>query len=247
MRFTILTLFPEVFDSIRSTSLFGKALESGLLRLDFMNIRDFAPGKHRVVDDAPYGGGAGMVMKVEPVVLALEKLREQSASVRVAFLTPQGKVFNQAMAQRLAGVGHLALICGRYEGVDDRVRSFVDYEISVGDYILSGGEPAAWVVMDAVSRLVPGVLGCHDSVEEESFSKAGLLEYPQYTRPREYRGMLVPEVLLSGDHGEIARWRRQEALANTARNRPDLLEKVELSDTERAFLSDIESKHHTEE
>ncbi len=234
MRFTILTLFPEAFESITSISLFGRALDSGLLELDFMNIRDFAPGKHRVVDDTPYGGGAGMVMKVEPVALAISSIKSKSPNVKVALLTPQGRVFTQAMARDLAKIEHLALLCGRYEGIDDRVRSFVDLEISIGDYILSGGEPAAWVVMDSVSRLVPGVVGCHDSVEEESFTEPGLLEYPQYTRPREYGGVSVPNVLLNGDHGEIAKWRRRQALLNTARNRPDLLDRGSLTDQERA-------------
>jgi tRNA (guanine37-N1)-methyltransferase len=238
MRWTILTLFPELFSPLVSASIFGRALQGGVLQVDILNIRDFATGRHRVVDDAPFGGGAGMVLKVEPIAKALEQLRRLDPRVRVALLTPQGQVLNQTMAHRLSGLPHLALLCGKYEGIDERVRSMVDEEISVGDYILSGGEPAAWVVMDAVSRLVPGVLGRSESAAEESFSEPGLLEYPQYTRPREFRGQEVPEVLCSGDHASISRWRRRESLLRTARKRPDLLSSIELSAEERAWLDE---------
>jgi tRNA (guanine37-N1)-methyltransferase len=238
MRFTILTLFPEVYSNVVTSSIFGRAMLNGLLQVEVINFRDFAEGRHRVVDDAPFGGGAGMVLKVEPIAGAVEHVRSQNPKVRILLLTPQGKVMDQNMVRRLSNFSHLALVCGRYEGVDERVRSLVDEEISIGDYILSGGEPAAWVVMDAVSRLVPGVVGRAESVEEESFSDPGLLEYPQYTRPREFRGQEVPEVLFSGDHASIASWRRQQSLLKTALLRPDLLGKVELSQDERAWLDE---------
>jgi tRNA (guanine37-N1)-methyltransferase len=228
MRWTVLTLFPEMFDSVTTGSLFGKAREKGLLQVEVVNFRDFATGRHKVVDDSPFGGGAGMLIKVEPVARALDAVREKDAAVRVILLSPQGAVLTQAVARRLATHSHLALLCGRYEGVDERIRTLVDEELSIGDYVLSGGEPAAWVLMDAVSRLVPGVLGCTDSIREESFSDAGLLEYPQYTRPRSFRGMEVPEVLISGDHAAVARWRRQQAELRTAQRRPDLMARAGL-------------------
>jgi tRNA (guanine37-N1)-methyltransferase len=238
MRFTVLSLFPASFDSVRDTSVFGRAIEAGLIELEVIDIRDFAAGKHRVVDDTPFGGGAGMVMKVEPLALAIEHVRRSDPEVRVFLLTPQGRMLDQARVARLAGCGHLALICGRYEGVDERVRPMVDGELSIGEYVLSGGEPAAWVVMDAVARLVPGVLGRGESVIEESFSEPGLLEYPQYTRPREFRGQAVPEVLLSGDHGAIARWRRRQSVLRTASRRPDLIARFALSAEERAWIDE---------
>lgn len=238
MQFTVLTLFPAAFEAIRTTSLFGKAIEAGLIEVSVADIRDFATGKHRVVDDTPYGGGAGMVMKVEPVARAVAHVRERDPDVQVALLTPQGVRLDQGLVKRLARTDHLALVCGRYEGVDERVRTLVDREICIGDFVLSGGEPAAWVVMDAVSRFVPGVLGCPDSLEEESFSQPGLLEYPQYTRPREFDGLAVPEVLLSGDHGAIATWRHRQAVLRTARRRPDLLERHAPNDQERAWLQE---------
>jgi tRNA (guanine37-N1)-methyltransferase len=240
MRWTVLTLFPEVFRSSLNAGLFGKALEKGILKVDLVNFRDYAEGRHKVVDDTPFGGGSGMVIKVEPVARALEELRAESPGVHVVLLSPQGALLNQAGVRRLSGHGHLALMCGRYEGVDERIRSLVDEELSIGDYVLSGGEPAAWVLMDAVSRLVPGVLGCGQSVCEESFSEESLLEYPQYTRPREYSGMPVPDILLSGDHQAIAGWRRRQALLRTARRRPDLLEGLAITHEERTWLSEQE-------
>jgi tRNA (guanine37-N1)-methyltransferase len=240
MRWTVLTLFPEVFGSPLSVGLFGKAVEKGILQVDLVNYRDYAQGRHKVVDDAPFGGGSGMVIKVEPVARALDDLRAKNPGVHVALLTPQGGVLDQAGVRRLAGRGHVALLCGRYEGVDERIRRLVDEELSIGDYVLSGGEQAAWVVMDAVSRLVPGVLGCGDSVHEESFSEEFLLEYPQYTRPRTFEGMEVPEILLSGDHQAIARWRRRQALLRTARRRPDLLESLSITEEERTWLMEQE-------
>jgi tRNA (guanine37-N1)-methyltransferase len=240
MRWTVLTLFPEAFQSALAAGLFGKAVEKGILEVDLINYRDYAEGRHKVVDDTPFGGGSGMVIKVEPVARALEELREKAPGVHVVLLTPQGALLNQAGVRRLGGHDHVALLCGRYEGVDERIRRLVDEELSIGDYVLSGGEPAAWVVMDAVSRLVPGVLGCGESVREESFSEDSLLEYPQYTRPREFDGMQVPEVLLSGDHQAIARWRRRQALRRTARRRPELLESLSMTEEERTWLSEQE-------
>jgi tRNA (guanine37-N1)-methyltransferase len=240
MRWTVLTLFPEVFQAPLTAGLFGKAVEKGVLEVDLINYRDYAEGRHKVVDDTPFGGGSGMVIKVEPVARALEELRDRAPGVHVVLLTPQGALLNQARVRRLSGRDHVALLCGRYEGVDERIRHLVDEELSIGDYVLSGGEPAAWVVMDAVSRLVPGVLGCGESVREESFSEESLLEYPQYTRPREFDGMQVPEVLLSGDHQAIARWRRRQALQRTARRRPELLESFTMTEEERTWLSEQE-------
>ncbi len=237
MRFTVMTLFPEVFDSVLATSLFGKAVEKGLLDVDRINYRSFATGRHQVVDDTPYGGGSGMVIKVEPVARALDEVRSRDPLVHTILLTPQGKPFLQRDAERLSEKNHLVLLCGRYEGVDERIRELVDEELSIGDYVLSGGEAAAWVIMDAVSRLIPGVLGRSSSHEDESFS-LGLLEYPQYTRPQVFRGMEVPKILLSGDHGAIADWRRKQALLRTANKRPDLVSKAELTNEERNWLKE---------
>jgi tRNA (guanine37-N1)-methyltransferase len=219
-----------------------KGQERGALQFELCNIRDYATDKHRVTDDTPYGGGQGMVMKPEPVVAALEALGTGPARPWRILLSPQGRPLTQLHAATLATHDALALVCGRYEGVDERVRSFVDEELSIGDFILSGGEIAALVVIDAVSRLVPGVLGCSDSAVVESFGE-GVLEYPQYTRPPEFRGLRVPDILLSGDHGAIARWRRHEALRRTYERRPDLLECAPLSDEDRAFLATLATRH----
>jgi len=240
MRWTVLTLFPEVFQTPLAAGLFGKAVEKGVLEVDLINYRDYAEGRHKVVDDTPFGGGSGMVIKVEPVARALEDLRRRAPGVHVVLLTPQGALLKQAGVRRLCGYDHVALLCGRYEGVDERIRQLVDEELSIGDYVLAGGEPAAWVVIDAVSRLVPGVLGCGESVREESFFEESLLEYPQYTRPREFGGVQVPEVLLSGDHQAIASWRRRQALRRTARRRPELLENLTMTEEERTWLSEQE-------
>src|SRR6266851_9740072 len=202
-------------------SLLGKAQEKGLLRARVMDIREFATGKHRVTDDVPYGGGAGMVMKPEPLVAAIEAARERLPGAHVVLMSPQGRKFDHSLAQELVKRGKLVFVCGRYEGVDERVISFVDEEISLGDFVLSGGEFAALAVIDAVARLLPGVMGNAESVEIESFS-AGLLEGPHYTRPPEFRGLKVPEILLSGDHAKIAQWRKEQALARTRERRPDL-------------------------
>lgn len=239
MRIDVMTIFPEMFHSPLSVSILKRAIEKGLLEVGLTNIRDYATDKHRRVDDYPFGGGAGMVMKPEPIFRAWSAIREKVPSgtvSRTILLCPQGKVFNQKMAWELSREEHLILICGHYEGVDERVRTgLVDDAISIGDYILTGGELGALVVIDAVTRLLPGVLGDENSPYEESFTD-GLLEYPQYTRPREYRGMEVPEILLSGHHAEIKKWRRLQSLLRTKEMRPDLLKEVNLSPEEKEYL-----------
>jgi tRNA (guanine37-N1)-methyltransferase len=220
----VLTLFPRMVAAPLEESILGKAAGKGLLRVKVTDIRDFAPGKHRVTDDVPYGGGAGMVMKPEPLVAAIEAAKEREPRARVVLLSPQGAPFEQRKAEELAGHGALVLVCGRYEGVDERVLRWVDEEISLGDFVLNGGEVAALALIEAMARLVPGVLGNALSAHAESFSGGdGLLEGPQYTRPPEFRGLRVPEVLLSGDHEKIARWRKEQAVARTRERRPDLL------------------------
>jgi tRNA (guanine37-N1)-methyltransferase len=221
LNFTVISIFPRMFDSPLGHSILKKAQEKGLVRFNFIDPRDHAADRHRMTDDYPYGGGQGMVMKPEPLVAAIEEARRAASAARVILLTPQGKVFKQDVAQRLALEPEIVLVCGRYEGIDERVKAFVDEEVSVGDYTLSGGEPAACAVIDAITRLVPGVLGNENSSRDESFSD-GLLEYPQYTRPEEFRGLRVPEVLLSGDHERIRRWRRQQSRETTRERRPDL-------------------------
>jgi tRNA (guanine37-N1)-methyltransferase len=241
-RVDVLTLFPEMFRGPLDASIVGLARERGLLDLRVHNVRDWAADRHKVVDDTPYGGGAGMVMKVEPVVAAIDAIRAEAGKTRTALrailMSPAGARFDQAAARRLAAEPWLALVCGRYEGLDARVARFVDEELSLGDYVLTGGELPAMVVIDALARLLPGALGAPASAAEESFA-GGLLEYPQYTRPRSFRGLEVPEVLLSGHHAEIARWRRREALRRTAERRPDLLARAELTDDDRAFLASL--------
>src|ERR1051325_6908987 len=222
LKFTVITIFPGMFESPLGHSILKKAQEKNLVSVRLVDVRDYTTDRHRMTDDYPYGGGQGMVMKPEPIVAAIENLRIQTPNTRVILLTPQGRVFNQNHAKRLAAEENLLLVCGRYEGVDERVKAFVDEELSIGDYTLSGGEPAAMVIIDAVSRLIPGVLGNENSPEEESFV-AGLLEYPQYTRPEEFRRMRVPPVLLSGDHERIRQWRREMSLKLTRERRPDLL------------------------
>ncbi len=220
----ILTLFPEFFDSPLTTSLTGKAIDRGNFDVELSNIRDFTTDKHNKCDDLPYGGGAGMVMKPEPLVAALEDAREAIPGAPRILLTPQGTPFTQSLARELSRGPGMILTCGRYEGVDERVRqNWIDLEISIGDYVLTGGEVAAMVIVDSVTRLLPGVLGNADSIAEESFSESRL-EYPHYTRPQNFRGHEVPEVLLSGHHGKIAQWRRQKALERTQNRRPDLLD-----------------------
>jgi len=223
MKFHILTLFPEMFAGVLSLGVTGRAVEGGILDVELYNIRDYATDKHHSVDDAPYGGGAGMVMKVEPIASCIEAVRKKAPDARLLLASPGGKPFNQNMAAELAAEGEIIVLCGRYEGIDERVKElFSATEFSIGDYVMTGGEIAAMTVVDTIARLIPGVLGSDESVGEESFSD-GLLEYPQYTRPPEFRGLRVPDMLLSGNHGEIARWRREKSLQKTKVVRPDLL------------------------
>jgi tRNA (guanine37-N1)-methyltransferase len=243
MRIDVLTLFPEMFEGPLHSSILGRALAGGIAAVHLHNIRDYAIDKHSVVDDYAYGGGPGMVMKPEPLAAAIESVRELvEPRGRTVLLTPQGRLLRQAVVDELVSETRLLLVCGHYEGVDERIREhFVDDEVSIGDYVLSGGELAALVVIDAVVRRMPGTLGSAESLLEESHSD-GLLEYPQYTRPAVFRGMAVPDILLSGHHGEIARWRRQQRIIRTARRRPDLMAKAELSDAEwRLALEEAES------
>jgi len=223
LKFTVITIFPQMLDSALGHSILKKAQEKGLIAIEQVDLRAYTHDRHHSTDDSPYGGGQGMVMKPEPLVAAIEGARRKNAAARVILLAPQGRVFNQSAAQRLAQENEIVLICGRYEGIDERVKAFVDEELSIGDYTLSGGEPAANVVIDAVARLIPGVLGNENSSVEDSFTD-GLLEYPQYTRPEDFRGMKVPDLLLSGDHEKIKQWRRAQSLALTRERRPDLLE-----------------------
>ena len=236
IQFDVLTLFPEVFEAFIKTSIIGKAVTSEKIHIHIHNIRDFAAGKHRMTDDVPYGGGSGMVMKPEPLVHAIKSLSTGGKGERVILLSPQGRPFRQEVAKELVAFERLILVCGRYEGVDERVKDIaIDAEISIGDYILTGGEVAAMVLIDATARLVPGVLGDTYSSVEESFSE-GLLEYPHYTRPREFMDRRVPSVLLSGDHQKIARWRRRKALEQTFMKRQDLLNSARLSEEELALI-----------
>ena len=238
MIFTLLTLFPSIFESPLNESLVKKAKDKGLLSFNIINIRDFAEDIHRTCDDAPYGGGAGMVMKVEPIYRAMEYVNAHFGKPRYILLTPRGRTFDQETAARLSRQPHLGLVCGRYEGVDERVLSLVDDELSLGDYVLSGGEAAALVVIDAIARLVPGVIGNETSSIDESF-KEPLLEYPQYTRPQTFMEMEVPGVLLSGNHEEIRRWRRKESIRRTILRRPDLLDQFEPTDEDRRLIREI--------
>ena len=240
MIFDILTLFPEIFDSYLGTSILGRAIEQGHIRVRRHNIRDYATDKHRVTDDTPYGGGSGMVMKPEPLVRGLEAVQgKEETRARVILLSPQGRLFDQTVARELSRLPRLIMVCGKYEGVDERVRDLaVDEEISIGDYILTGGELAAMVILEATARLLPGVLGDEASTQEESFTE-GLLEYPHYTRPREFMGCRVPDVLLSGNHQEIAAWRRRKAIEGTFRKRPDLLQGADLTEEDREVLERV--------
>lgn len=232
----ILTLFTGYFESPLSETMIKRAIENGSLNVELTDIRDFAKGKHRQCDDVPFGGGAGMVMMPEPVASAIEAARNKAES-HVVLLSPRGRIFNQQVARELVEMQkRLVFVCGRYEGIDHRVRSFVDDEISCGDFVVSGGEPIALVILDALYRLVPGALGNEQSLSEESFSEGGTLEYPQFTRPREFRGMVVPEVLFSGNHQEIAKWREMASLAITRKLRRDLFDKIKIDDKKAAEL-----------
>jgi tRNA (guanine37-N1)-methyltransferase len=240
LRFDLFTLFPEICTAYLQESILKRAQAAGIVEVGVHNLRDYAPGKHRVTDDIPYGGGGGMVMKPEPVFAAVEAVLGSAAEREagpIILLTPQGRPFTQAVAQELSQAPRLALICGRYEGFDERIRQHLATdEISLGDFVLTGGELAALAIVDAVTRLLPGALGDPTGAEDDSF-QMGLLEYPHYTRPPEFRGWTVPEPLLSGDHARIARWRRDEALRRTFLRRPDLLLEIELTEAERLFLS----------
>ncbi|CAM2898104.1 tRNA (guanosine(37)-N1)-methyltransferase TrmD [Paenibacillus sediminis] len=245
MRVDVLTLFPEMFDGVFSSSILGKARDKGLVSLNAINFRQYAGNKHGTVDDTPYGGGGGMVLKPEPIFTAVEDLlanrSDQESAPRIILMCPQGETFTQKKAEELSKEEHLIFICGHYEGYDERIRQhLVTDELSIGDYVLTGGELPAMVVVDSVVRLLPGVLGNETSAVTDSFS-TGLLEYPHYTRPPEFRGMKVPDVLLSGHHANIEAWRRQQSLLRTLERRPELLEEAELTDKEREWLRKLQS------
>src|SRR5215207_5804569 len=248
MQFEVFTLLPEVFPPYLESSILQRARQRGLIDVRVHNIRDYTHDRHHMTDDTPYGGGGGMVMKPEPVFEAIESVLGLSASltqpiaVPVILLTPQGRVFTQRVAEELSRHERIALLCGRYEGVDERIRQhLVTDEISIGDYVLTGGELPALMIIDAISRLLPGVLGDPTGAEDDSHSM-GLLEYPHYTRPPEFRGWKVPEILLSGDHAKIEKWRREQALQRTFHKRPDMIEKAELGRDDKKFLEDLKSK-----
>jgi tRNA (guanine37-N1)-methyltransferase len=242
MKCDVLTLFPDILTACLDESILKRAREKKLLDVKLYNIRDFTEDAHRTVDDYPFGGGAGMVFKPEPIFKAVDFLKEDGEPREVILLSPQGKPFNQSMAEDFAREQkRFVFICGRYEGIDERVKILTDKEVSIGDYVMTGGELAALVVIDAVTRLIPGALGDDRSIEDESFSW-GLLDYPHYTRPREFRGLNVPQTLISGDHKAIWRWRRKQALHKTLMKRPDLLENVELTNLDKEILSEIEEE-----
>lgn len=239
MRIDIVTIFPGFFESPLQESIIRRARDAGLLDIRIHDLRDFTTDRHRVTDDYPYGGGAGMVMKPEPIFAAVESLKEEGPSRRVTLLSPKGRTWNHGLALEYSALAGVILVCGRYEGEDDRVRRvLVDDEVSLGDYVLAGGETAALAVVESVARLVPGVVGAAESVEQDSFY-SGILDYPHYTRPPVYRGMEVPEVLLSGNHEDIRRWRRKEALRLTLERRPDLLEKADLTREDEELLGEV--------
>ncbi len=239
LKIDILTIFPEMFKGPFNISILKRAQEKGLVEINIHNLRDYATDKHRTVDDYPYGGGSGMVMKPEPIFRAVRNLKRDDSEV--ILLSPSGDLFNQKIAEELSKREHLILICGRYEGVDERVKFIITREISIGDYVLTGGEIPAMVLVDAIVRLIPGAVGDPNSLREESF-QWGILEYPQYTHPREFEGMRVPDILLSGDHKKIRRWRRKEALRKTLLKRPDLLEKADLSQEDYVLLEEIKKE-----
>lgn len=243
MKIDIVTIFPQMVESALAEGIVGRAIAGGILDVRVHELRDYAIDRHRVVDDMPFGGGPGMVLKPEPLFAAVEGIRASRGTPDSVILTsPDGDRFSHETAERLSSLHHIVVLCGRYEGVDERVRSALATEaLSIGDYVLSGGELAALVIVDAVGRLVPGVVGDQQSVAQDTFAR-GLLDYPQYTRPAEFRGMRVPDVLLSGHHGEIERWRRREALTRTLNARPEMLETATLDATDRAFLKELQTK-----
>lgn len=241
IKFTVLTLFPEMFAPVQE-SILRRAQSSGIMELQLINFRDYATSKHRNVDDVPYGGGAGMVLKPEPIFAAVRDLPPASGTRRIVLMSPQGKIFQHQKAKEWSQIDELVFICGHYEGFDERIRHLADEEVSLGDFVLTGGELAAMVMVDAVARLVPGVLGESASAEEDSHSE-GLLEYPHYTRPPEFEGMGIPEVLLSGHHARIEAWRRKESLRRTFLKRPDLIEKVEFLASDYVLLEELAQEH----
>lgn len=243
MRIDVLTLFPEMFDPVLHTSILGKAVEKQLLTVQLVNFRDFSDDKHRIVDEPPYGGGGGMVLKPQPIFSAVQHLlaemRLSEKKPRIILMSPQGEPFNQTKARQLAQEDHLIIICGHYEGFDERIREHIATdELSIGDYVLTGGEIPAMVVIDCVARLIPGVLGNAQSAEADSFAD-GLLEHPHYTRPATFNNWTVPDILLSGNHQEIAKWRRQQSLKRTWKRRPELLEKADLSEADKRYLREL--------
>ena len=239
MTFDIVTIFPAMIEQPLAAGIIGRAIERGRLDVKVRDLRDFTTDRHRVVDDVPYGGGPGMILKPDPIFRALDAIEaERGGPLTVILTSPQGRRFTQAAAQRLSGVAHIVLLCGRYEGFDDRVRERVTEELSIGDYVLTGGELPALVVLDAVARFVPGVVGDEQSVAEDSFAR-GLLDFPQYTRPPEIDSLRVPDVLLSGNHAEIRRWRKREALSRTLDRRPDLLDDAVLDEEEMKLLREL--------
>jgi len=256
MHFDVFTLLPEVFPTYLESSILKRAAQKGLINVRIHNIRDYTHDKHHTTDDTPYGGGGGMVMKPEPVFESIETILglntppsslKPASSTPIILLTPQGRVFNQHIAEELSQYERIAMLCGRYEGVDERIREhLVTDEISIGDYVLTGGELPAMMIIDAVSRLIPGVLGDPTGAEDDSHSM-GLLEYPHYTKPSEFRGWKVPDVLLSGDHAKIEKWRREQALLRTYNKRPDMLEKAELSEKDKKFVKSLKSKFESQD
>ena len=245
MKIDVLTLFPEMFSGVLGASMLGRAQERGILEFGLHNIRAYSQSKHKNTDDYPFGGGAGMVMMPQPIFSCLDAVDPQHEALRIV-LAPRGEMLTTAVARDLARQEHLLLLCGHYEGIDERAMAQMDREVSIGDYVLTGGELPAMVLIDCVSRFIPGVLGSSESAEDESFS-AGLLEYPQYTRPAEYQGMAVPEVLLSGNHAHIARWRRQEAFRLTLKRRPELMESLDesgLDKHDRRFLAELKNQEN---
>jgi tRNA (guanine37-N1)-methyltransferase len=242
MRFEVFTLFPNLIQPYLEASILQRAIQNGLLEVHLHDIRSWTSDKHHITDDAPFGGGGGMVMKPEPIFTAVEDILGSPPACPVILLTPQGRTYNQLIASQLAALPRLALLCGRYEGVDERVRQhLVSDEISVGDYVLTGGELPALILIDSLTRLIPGAIGDPDGAQDDSFA-SGLLEYPHYTRPAEFRGWRVPDVLLSGNHAQIDQWRREQALLRTWLRRPDLLENIDLSKKDRQFLANLQTK-----
>lgn len=239
----VITIFPGIFESFMKFGNPGRAIESGLLTFETVDLRNFTEDRHRTTDDYPYGGGTGMIMKPEPIVKAIRSVRESLPRSRVILTTPQGKKLNQEVVQELAAIESVVFVCGRYEGIDERVRNFVDDEISIGDFILSGGETAVMVILDAVVRLIPGVLGADSRIDGESFYD-GLLEYPQYTRPRVFEGLETPDILLEGHHAKIRAWRKKQAMAKTLVLRPDLLKDRFMDNEELELLEEIKAEQN---